>query len=244
MRIMTWNIQNGGAGPNFSRPDLGNVQNIVDVIEGENPDVAVIQEYQTDFERMMLGEGLERLSYRHTVWRGDADRGRRNRVLIASKLPFEDRERPNLSDYSKRNWNEIFIPGQELLVIGVDVPLAGTRTLGGRIRDNRRAKKQFLDTLLDRFREYQNSEVSALILGDFNLYAEAVYGEYLSRFEELFTEITSKEATWRDKKLDCIFANRALMGRISERALTPRAAAFSDHKYFFLAMIDRKEAAS
>ena len=60
MRIMTWNIQNGGAGPNFSRPDLGNVQNIVDVIEGENPDVAVIQEYQTDFERMMLGEGLER----------------------------------------------------------------------------------------------------------------------------------------------------------------------------------------
>ena len=91
--------------------------------------------------------------------------------------------------------------------------------------------------------DVRGGRVDCIIVEDLSRFG-AEREAILSRFEELFTEITSKEATWRDKKLDCIFANRALMGRISERALTPRAAAFSDHKYFFLEMIDRKEAAS
>lgn len=48
MKIMTWNIQDGGV-LGFHNPIVHNIKNILNIIKEENPDVVVIQEYELLF---------------------------------------------------------------------------------------------------------------------------------------------------------------------------------------------------
>ena len=66
MKIMTWNIQDGGV-LGFHNPIVHNIKNILNIIKEENPDVVVIQEYQSEFYNEFIRDGLSRLSYIHTV---------------------------------------------------------------------------------------------------------------------------------------------------------------------------------
>lgn len=230
MRVMTWNIKDSGV-KDINNPNTENIQGIIDVIKQTNPDIIVLQEYQTEYEYLILDGGLKTMGYGCSVWEGNPDRTLRNRVLIASKLPFESCKRPKLSNYNQKNWNEIFIPAQNLHIIGVHVPTAETTTLDGKKFDNRRAKKAFLDELMEKFQEYQEGEIPVLCLGDFNLCAGTEYSEYLPRFFRSFHEITAETPTWGDRKLDYIFANKALMNRIGKEDVEPHDTPFSDHKY-------------
>ena len=53
MRIMTWNIENGGA-KNFKHPDASNIQNILRTIDEAAPDIVVIQEYENEFNDILV----------------------------------------------------------------------------------------------------------------------------------------------------------------------------------------------
>lgn len=233
---MTWNIQDGGT-TSLQHPDIGNIQGILSVIRKEAPDVIVLQEYQSEYHDQLVTNGLEKMKYTCTVCQDAPDRTLRNRVLIGSKLPFEEMDRPaDILAYSRRNWNEIKIPDYPLTILGVHVPLAQTTDLYGRKRDNTREKRIFLEALENKFREYQKCPTPAVILGDFNLHAETSYYDFLERFYSYLEEITTQDSTRGQYKLDYIFANDAFLHlpdqEKQKKKYAPISTTFSDHKYF------------
>lgn len=233
MRIITWNIQDCGTG-NFKNLDVQNIQNILNTIEMENADIVIVQEYQNEYEKIFVKEGLEKMSYTCTVWMGDFDANLRKRVLIASKLSLEEcKGFVDIQEYSKRNWNEIFVPQYNLNLLGVDVPLAETTDRYG--KKGITEKKQFLEALKQKFISYEKKENPSIILGDFNLHEKAVFKECLDEFSSILTEITTKDATKGNFKFDYIFANNALMPLVDESKIyVPHATCFSDHKYLYI----------
>lgn len=232
MKIMSWNIENGGT-QDFWKPNIGNIQDILKSIRHEDPVVLVLQEFQTEYEEPLLG-GLKAMGYTHaTFWQGAPERTLRNRVLIASKLPFECCERPSaLSAYAKRNWTEIVVPSLgHLRIIGVDAPLAEV-TINGRKRDNKREKVAFLQVLASKLAEYKDSPTDVLCLGDLNLYPGSVCSEFLTTFRKSFQEISANHPTWRDRQLDYALSNLTLLPRIKNPGAAPVWTPFSDHAYF------------
>lgn len=232
---MTWNIQNSGTF-SLENPNVDNIQNILNTIKREDPVIIIVQEYQSEYHKIFVEDGLEKMSYSYTVCKDAADRTLRKRVLIASKLPFVDCERPkSISSYDRRNWNEIFIPKYNLRVLGVHVPLAVTTDIYGNKRDNMRNKEQFLRALNEKFIEYQCCNEPSLILGDFNLHSEAVFKEYIDKFSSILIEVTNGEATWKKHKVDYIFANSALLALVDKnKTYAPIPTDFSDHKYLYI----------
>ncbi len=232
MKFLTWNIQNGGV-LEFNNPRVGNIENILNTIKQENPDVIIIQEYQSEFYNEFVRNGLTALSYMHTVCGDHPDKTLRNRVLIASKEPFQNIDTTeNILDYSKRNWREIVVNDNSIHILGVHVPLATTSNLYNMKKDNKREKKIFLEALMEKFIEYKNSGVPCMICGDFNLHSNAIYKEYLDDFADCLTEITSKEATHGNYKFDYVFVNDAFKKLIkTEEVFVPHPTMFSDHSY-------------
>ena len=84
-----------------------------------------------------------------------------------------------------------------------------------------------------RFTEYAALSFPALILGDFNLYPGAVYGEMLKNFSTALTELTKGEPTWNQRKLDFLFANEVFRSRVTFVS-EPQKTPFSDHAYLYL----------
>lgn len=234
MKFMTWNIKDGGA-LDLKNPQRSNIGNILEVIKTEKPDVAILQEYQSEFYFEMIMDGLNRLSYTCSVCTDHPDRTLRKRVLIASKIPFHDVEPPaDLLDYSRRNWREIVLNPESapIHILGVHVPSATTTDYSGKIIPNSREKRLFLKVLKHKFVEFAASNVPCLVCGDFNLHSNAEYSQYLEEFSDYLTDITSKDATYGGFKLDYIFANNPLKELVKPNAgATPHATNFSDHKY-------------
>lgn len=125
MRVITWNIQNGGAGEKWTPAYTGSPKNIPGIlkrIEQESADILVLQEYHSQYRSQLWERGLKPMGYKYSVWQGNPDCDGRKRVLIASKLPFEDCGRPNLSDYLQSRWAEIFIPSKNIHILGIHAP--------------------------------------------------------------------------------------------------------------------------
>lgn len=59
MKIMTWNIEDGGV-INRYNPILSNIKNILNVIQIENPDILIIQEFQYTYKKI-IEDGLKQL---------------------------------------------------------------------------------------------------------------------------------------------------------------------------------------
>lgn len=232
MKFLTWNIKDGGV-LEFNNPKVDNIKNILNIINKESPDVIIIQEYQSEFYNELVRDGLNKLSYTHTVCEDHPDKTLRKRVLIASKEPFENIDTTtNILDYSKRNWREVIVNNNSIHILGVHVPLATTTNLCGVKKDNKREKRIFLDALKTKFIEYKNSDVPCMICGDFNLHSNAIYKEYLDDFYNYLTEITSKEATHGNYKFDYVFVNDAFKRLIkTEDIFSPHPTIFSDHSY-------------
>lgn len=135
--------------------------------------------------------------------------------------------------YSWRNWIEAAFPESGLRLLGIHVPLAQTSDRFGDSRDNCRENRLFLEELWRRFTEYAALSSPALILGDFNLYPGAVYGEVLKDFSAALTELTKGEPTWNKRKLDFLFANEVFRSRVTFVS-EPQKTPFSDHAYLYL----------
>lgn len=233
MRILLWNIQDGGV-LSLNHPDRSNLQNILTVIRDLVPDLTVLPEYETEYRRIFLEEGLIPLGYTCAVCEDAPDATLRKRTLLAAKLPFTTLPRPmEILRYSWRNWIEAAFPESGLRLLGIHVPLAQTSDRFGDSRDNCREKRLFLEELRRRFTEYAALSSPTLILGDFNLYPGAVYGEALKDFSAALTELTKGEPTWNKRKLDCLFANEAFRSRVTFVS-EPQKTPFSDHAYLYL----------
>ena len=234
MKLMTWNIKDGGA-LDFNVPKASNINNILKVIKEENPDIVVIQEYQSEFYEEFISNGLSKLSYLHTVCEEHLDKTLRKRVLIASKMSFQGVETPtSILDYSRRNWREIIVDNKLIRVLGVHVPLATASN-----KDNKREKRIFLEALKEKFIEFQKCEYPCMICGDFNLHSNAEYKEYLDIFSAYLTEVTTKEATHGRYKFDYIFVNDAFKKLINTKEIfNPHPTNFSDHSYLCVETID------
>lgn len=241
MRILTWNIQNCGT-VNFNQPQRENIKSILCEIEKLQADIVVLQEFQFEYYSEIVEKGLNQFGYVCTVCNDNTDRTLRNRVLIAvkSKYSFSDCEYPkDIRKYSRRNWREIIIQNSNIAVFGVDVPIAQTTDMYGRKKDNRAEKKQFLEALKSKFTEYANYDYPAIILGDFNLHENAVFKEYLPLFNDILFEVTAKEPTWENYKIDYIFVNSKMKELIDDsRIFKPHDTDYSDHKYLY---VDIKE---
>ena len=70
MRILLWNIQDGGV-LSLNHPDRSNLQNILTVIRDLVPDLTVLPEYETEYRRIFLEEGLIPLGYTCAVCEED-----------------------------------------------------------------------------------------------------------------------------------------------------------------------------
>ncbi|MGL4731540.1 MAG: endonuclease/exonuclease/phosphatase family protein [Clostridium sp.] len=234
MKIMTWNIEDGGV-INRYNPILSNIKNILNVIQIENPDILIIQEFQYTYKKNLIEDGLKQLGYSFFQYDKILEEYTlRYGVLIASKFKCVPIEKPqNILKYSWRNWNEILIPDCNLKILGIDVPLAETTDMNGTRKNNRREKKIFLDELNKKFVEYKNSNNLSLILGDFNLHDQAVFKEYLKDFSVYLTETTTKDATHRNHKFDYIFGNSAILNKSQEKS-KPIWTEYSDHAYLFI----------
>lgn len=231
MKLMTWNIKDGGV-LNLNTPIISNIQNILKVIECEKPDIVIIQEYQSKFFNELIKNGLEKLSYFHSVCEEHPDKTLRKRVLIASKVSFQNVDTTrNILDYSRRNWREVVLNDNSVHILGVHVPPATTTNLCGEKKDNKREKKIFLDALKKKFIEYKNSVEPCVICGDFNLHADATYKEYLVDFSNYLTEVTSTDATHREYKFDYVFVNNEFKKLIKNKVFSPHPTMFSDHSY-------------
>ncbi|MCC3870023.1 endonuclease/exonuclease/phosphatase family protein [Terrisporobacter mayombei] len=201
----------------------------------ENSDILIIQEFQYLYKKDLIEEGLKQLGYSFFYYdKILEERTLRYGVLIASKLKCLPIEKPqNILKYSWRNWNEILIPDYNLKILGIDVPLAETTDMNGNRKNNRREKKLFLEELNKKFIEYKHSNTPSLILGDFNLHEQAVFKEYLEEFKVYLTEITTKEATHRNRKFDYIFGNSQLVNKIQKKSKSMWTE-YSDHAYLFV----------
>ena len=241
MRILTWNIQNSGT-IEFNNPQKENIANILSEVEKIKADVVVFQEFQLEYGSELVENGLKRMDYECTVCTDEQDKTLRNRVLIAvkSKYLFDDCEYPpKIRKYSRRNWREIFIKNKNIVILGVDVPLAETSASDGRKRDNRKEKKEFLEAMKVKFEEYSKYNIPALVIGDFNLHEYAVFKEYLSIFDDLLTNVTTKEPTWGKYKLDYIYVNSEMKKLIHKsKAFSPYETVYSDHKYLYVDIED------
>ncbi len=233
MKIMTWNIQNGGI-INRCNPDLSNIKNILNVVEVENPDILIVQEFQYEYKKYLIDEGLKELGYSFFHYDKILEEYTlRSGVMISSKFKYISIEKPqDIYKYDWRNWNEVLIPDYNLKILGIHVPLVETTSMNGDIKNNRIQKEAFLDELNKKFKEYKHHDTPSLILGDFNLHEQTEYKEYLKYFSEYLTETTTKEPTWKNFKLDYIFGNSEIVNNLQEKHNV--WTAYSDHAYLFI----------
>lgn len=146
MRILLWNIQDGGV-LSLNHPDRSNLQNILTVIRDLVPDLTVLPEYETEYRRIFLDEGLIPLGYTCAVCEDAPDATLRKRTLLAAKRPFTTLPRPmEILRYSWRNWIEAAFPESGLRLLGIHVPLAQTSGRFGDSRDNCRETPLFRGT--------------------------------------------------------------------------------------------------
>ena len=232
-RGMIWNIDNGGT-LDLLTPNIGNISNVVNTIHEVNPDFAVLPEYMIRYSNNLITNGLRQIGFDHfCVNKNNQDKDLRKRVLIASKYEITDiSDEGNINSYDLRNWREVQINDLNIHLLAVDVPLAETKDLQGNKKNNRHNKKIFLDAMLLKAQENKYKEISFAMLGDFNLHPDAVFPEYLEKFNNELQEITDGNATWNDKKLDYIFVNDCFIKKITTVS-SPKSTAYSDHCYIY-----------
>ncbi len=238
MKIMSWNIQNGGAQNNvmdkFNYPIIGNIDNVLSVIEEQSPDVLSLQEFQYQYWNELVeneSNGLKKQGYNYFEYRSVLEeRTARNGVLICTKnLKMELENDPrDIDDYSKRNWVEVYLPEVDILILSVDVPLIG--------KDNdSREREKYLKALKRRFLSYSKMTNPATIIGDFNLFdsPNCSFWEYMVEYKRILFSL-GDIITFGDHQNDYIFGNKEFNNRfIMIEEGNNDSTTCSDHKAVF-----------
>lgn len=145
MKILTWNIRQGGS---FSR--LGP---IIRALVKHDPDVIVLTEYWEGEKGERIKNGLLLQGYPHLLSSKPVERT--NGILIASKEPVTPY--PAYEDVPKERWIEICIKAFELNVLAIHVPS---------ISSNIHSKENFWKQV-KQYAKYK-LDTRTVIVGDFN----------------------------------------------------------------------------
>lgn len=176
MRIMSWNIRDGGA--------CGKIEEVLESISKHNPDVLVLTEYVSN-RRELLEANLRELGF-FNIFVSDPPRMAHG-VLVASKLRCKDIVYDYEPPKQEYRWKEVFFPDFDFRLLAVSVPEAGEpgREL---------TRRHFLHKLSEYcdFRRLVNDRV--VITGDFATDAVDHYSEIDT--EDVFHR--SVEMGWRD----------------------------------------------
>ena len=217
MKIMSWNIQNGGAlnsvMDEFNHPIIENIDDILSVIEEQSPDILSLQEFQYQYWNELVEDGsngLKKQGYNYFKYRSVLkERTARNGVLICTKnQEMELKDDPkDIDGYSKRNWIEVYLPEIDFLILSVDVPLIG--------KDNdSREREKFLKALKRKFLSYSKMTNPAAIIGDFNLFdsPNCSFWKYMVEYKIILTSL-GDIITFGDHQNDYIFGNSEFVYR-------------------------------
>lgn len=244
MKIMSWNIKNGGAVFHCKdrdyKPIPSNINNILATIRKENPDILVLQEFQYQYWDRLIENGLKKDGYRNFLFYEDylnEEHDGANGVLLCNKLgQWNMLPRPaDIYEYTYRNWCEVELPDKNLRLLAVDVPLE--EEFHG-VKDIKKRKAFLEDGLKRRFLEYRDMETPAVILGDFNLFITedgetSTLSEYLSFFEDTLVSLV-KGTTWGNHQNDYIFGNAAFVNLVQSGHEEPVRTSYSDHNYLIV----------
>jgi len=176
MRIMSWNIRDGGS--------CGKIEEALDSIGKHNPDVVVLTDYVSN-HRQLLEIRLRELGFTNLFITEPP--GLAQGVLVASKLRCKDivyDYEPPKQDY---RWKEVLFPDHDFRLLAVSVPDPGDP--GREI-----TRRQFIQKLSEYcdFRRSVNDRV--VITGDFATGAADHYMDIVT--DDAFLRAT--EMGWRD----------------------------------------------
>lgn len=111
LRILTWNIRQGGKKA---------AQQIVDSLVGQHADVMVLTEYKNNPSgEFILGE-LQYAGWQH-IQTSDPPHNE-NGVAIISSIPLMKQDLPFDQEHGAHRWNEVYISDLQLYLLGVHVP--------------------------------------------------------------------------------------------------------------------------
>lgn len=223
MRIMSWNIRDGGA--------CGKIENVLQSIEKHNPDIVVLTEYISN-RRELLETRLRGMGFSNVFM--TTPPGYSYGVVIASKMRCKDivydYEPPNM----EYRWKEVYLPDSEIRLLAVSVPEAGEPG-----RDI--SRKQFLSTLSNYcdFRRLIGDRV--IVMGDFSSEAIDDYRD----IDKTDTFHRAIEMGWRDpwqeqnkgfQEFSYFPAGKTGPGCRSDRVLlSPKMGKFdTDYRYLHL----------
>jgi exonuclease III len=146
MKIMEWNIQQGGAARRREA--------LLEVISKAEPDILALTEYQRKSD-ILLGDELEKAGYSR-IFSTDAPVGM-NTVAIYSRALCIPQTAAEVPDGLEHRWREMHIPSADFHLLVVHVPTADARL---------NTKRRFWNSLLSYGRSESNGR--AMIIGDLN----------------------------------------------------------------------------
>ncbi len=177
MRVISWNIRNGGG---------KSVDGILKQLQVWNPDVAGLQEFRGMASSKKISSALHELGLVYQVSTVDPVEPRWNRLLLASRIPFVTHEATGVCKESGR-WLHVTLETPDSLQLMVMHVL-------NRFEGH---KYKFQDEVIETFQSMRTA--NALAFGDTNtgvphVDEEAMY--FLPREGEWFDRI--REAGWED----------------------------------------------
>jgi len=227
IKILTWNIQHGGA---------RRVGKIIEALANHKPDIILLTEFRLKHAHH-IQSALAEQGWRHQISSNPADLD--NGLLLASRIPLNNnacKPPPHLP----HRWIEAFCPQLQLWLLGIHVPGSGDKW----------DKKSFWEDII-KFGANHRSD-HALILGDFNTgFSIDTEGTPFSMSEQMqmlldqgwgdtwrIEHPQDKDFTWYSRRphcngfrLDYIFASPSLQKHClgTELSHQERIESISDH---------------
>lgn len=143
MKILSWNILHGGG---------KRALDILEVIDEEQPDIVIFQEFRHGSSKKILLDGLSAMGLEEQ-FAPDTGSARDNSVLIASKFSFQAVKFPEGSNNPVLAIQAFFPDLAELNLIAVHLP-------------HKKKQPPYFHALLDLDKRYLKE--NSLIMGDFN----------------------------------------------------------------------------
>lgn len=147
MKLLTWNIRQGGA--------LHRLEGIVHRLVNHSPDLIVLTEFWEGTKGEKIKGSLREAGYAYQFSSNPAEK--QNGLLIASYHPLELLPSTYGGTEAVERWMEVYLPKFDLHILGLHIPVEGSS-----LHD----KKAFWNEV-KRFADEQK-ESRVVIMGDFN----------------------------------------------------------------------------
>jgi len=146
MKILTWNIRHGGK--------KSEIDNIIKSLIRHNTDISIITEFRENDNGNRIRAELQKLGWSYQYSSSPPEN--QNGILVLSKIDFKIKEREYLLPKATHRWVDIYIPNEDLSILGVHIPAYKDKW----------DKEDFWQNLVLFAKEKANENY--IIIGDFN----------------------------------------------------------------------------